>query len=111
MAPGWEAIKDNSLGVRFTPQAIVHGFLPDFWCAVLKLAIEVDGSIHLKQASYDNWRTAILRTYGIQVVRFTNNEVFHSRDECVAKIRYVIGQRKQQRERDKSQTKKPKWKR
>src|SRR6266404_4205226 len=55
----WEKLKDKALGVKFTPQAIIHGFLPDFWCGELRLAIEVDGSIHEKQISYDKWREAI----------------------------------------------------
>lgn len=74
------------LGVKFTPQAIVHGFIPDFWCAVFRVAVEIDGSSHNSRLDYDSWRDGILSGSKIEVVRLTNNEVFDYPATCIARV-------------------------
>lgn len=93
----WEAIKDKQLGEKFTPQAIVQGFIPDFWCGRLRLVIEVDGSVHLNQRNYDLWREKILTRYKVKVIRFTNEQVLTSRDWCVEKIKLAIRTQQERR--------------
>ena len=52
-------------------------FIADFYCAKLKLVIEVDGDSHYTDNGllYDKERTEILEKYGLKVLRFTNNDV------------------------------------
>lgn len=66
-------------------QAIVHGFIIDFWFPKRKIALEIDGAIHRhkEQAEKDKTRTAILNKYGIKVIRTANKEIY-------SKIQYVI---------------------
>jgi very-short-patch-repair endonuclease len=47
----------------------------DFCAPAKKLAIEVDGSLHLDQAEYDEERIRYLEGLGYQVIRFWNHEV------------------------------------
>lgn len=53
------------------------GFVLDFYCPQLKLAIEVDGGIHCKRNAklYDDERERLLKSLGIKFIRFSNNEV------------------------------------
>lgn len=49
-------------------------FIVDFYCAALKLVIEVDGDNHFTEdrQQYDWEQTQILTGYGLTVIRFTN---------------------------------------
>ena len=63
--------------VRFLRQKIVDRFIVDFYCAAVKLVVELDGSQHFGDPAiaYDTERTYILNEYGLDVIRFTNHEV------------------------------------
>jgi very-short-patch-repair endonuclease len=50
-------------------------FIVDFYFAKLKLALEIDGKIHLKRKKYDKSRDKILRDLGIKVIHLDNEEV------------------------------------
>ncbi|MBQ7745776.1 MAG: endonuclease domain-containing protein [Ruminococcus sp.] len=62
---------------KFTRQRIIDNYILDFYCAKIKLAIEIDGSQHYDEEGLikDTERTAILNKYGISVLRFTNREI------------------------------------
>ena len=79
----WEKLKGKQLGVKFTSQAIMFGFIVDFWCGVIRLAVEVDGPIHEDRQEYDAKREEILRGHYVHFLRFTNDQVFRDRDQCV----------------------------
>lgn len=43
----WEALRDRRcLGLKFRRQQVVRGYIVDFYCAELRLAIEIDGAVH-----------------------------------------------------------------
>jgi very-short-patch-repair endonuclease len=50
-------------------------YIPDFYCIENKLAIELDGKIHLKQKEHDALRDERLTEPGIKVIRFKNEEL------------------------------------
>lgn len=62
---------------RFRRQRPVGRFIVDFYCAAIKLVVELDGESHnsVEAASYDEERTAFLQSQGMTVLRFTNAEV------------------------------------
>lgn len=64
---------------RVLRQRPIAYFIVDFYCAALKLVIEVDGDSHFTEEgkAYDARRTEILIGYGLRVIRFTNDEVLH----------------------------------
>ena len=62
-------------------------FIADFYCAEIKLIIEIDGKIHEKHKEYDNYRTYLLNNLGYKVIRFKNNEVLHKIDFVLNKLK------------------------
>ena len=67
-------------------------FIVDFYCAALKLVIEVDGASHFTEAGqiYDAKRTSILEGYGLKMIRFTNDEVLRNFDAVCDRIEGFI---------------------
>ena len=63
--------------VKIYKQRIIDRFIVDFYCASAKLVIEIDGSQHYEEqgSAYDAERTAILASYGLNVVRYSNREI------------------------------------
>ena len=82
------------LGLRFLKQRSVDRFIVDFYCAELKLVIEVDGDSHAEQIVYDELRTELLGRYGIQVIRYNNADVLNNLhgvyDDLVARVQALI---------------------
>ena len=74
----WEELKGKKfLGLKFRRQHPVLVYIADFYCHSLSLIIEIDGGYHLNenQQTKDKERTKALNFNGIEVVRFTNEEV------------------------------------
>ena len=86
----WQELKGKKLGVKFRRQHIIESFIPDFVALSIKLIIEVDGKIHLKQTDKDLERTQLLELIGYNVIRFTNEEVENNIDEVIRKIKYTV---------------------
>lgn len=62
---------------RVLRQRPIDHFIVDFYCAHLKLVIEIDGAGHFTKEGKerDRARTQQLERYGLKVIRFTNREV------------------------------------
>ena len=62
---------------RFQRLKILGRYIVDFYCAEVKLVIELDGSQHYEAEAMekDAERTAFLEEYGLRVLRIPNNEV------------------------------------
>jgi very-short-patch-repair endonuclease len=88
----WELIRNRKFrGFKFRRQYVVEGFVLDFYCHELRLGIEVDGSIHLKQKDYDELRQEIIESEGIGLIRITNKDIMRSsKNEILEKIRKTI---------------------
>jgi cyclase len=74
----WENIRHKKLnGLKFRRQHPIGDYIIDFYCHDKKLGIEVDGEIHQKKEHKMNdlQRTSELNQLGIQIIRFTNNEI------------------------------------
>ena len=72
------ALKGGKLrGYGFHRQWPMFGYIADFYCAELRLIVEVDGGIHNtpERQAHDAKRTDVLNGEGFQVVRFTNEQV------------------------------------
>ncbi len=67
----WYYLRNRKFhGYKFRRQYPVLNYILDFYCTEKKLAIELDGSQHIEQISYDEKRTDQLEALGIHVVRF-----------------------------------------
>lgn len=73
-------------------QKIIDNYIVDFYCARIKLVIEIDGDSHFEQNAreYDFMRTKILEGYGLKVLRFTNFEVLKNFTEVCEKISKLV---------------------
>jgi very-short-patch-repair endonuclease len=85
-------LRNKSLSrYKFTRQKPLGNYIADFYCAELKLVIEIDGDSHSAQTEYDDIRTQHLNSLGIRVVRFTNAEILHNLDGVYLQLRELIG--------------------
>jgi very-short-patch-repair endonuclease len=72
----WASLRHRQLGGwRWRRQHIVAGYIVDFYCPALRLAVEVDGEIHAAQRGRDASRDRDLLTLGCVVLRVRNREV------------------------------------
>ena len=86
----WEHLKGKKvLGLRFRSQHPIDIFIADFYCHPLKLVIEVDGGVHKsrEQREYDIGRTGELNYWGIEVIRFTNEEIEKDISQVIKSIK------------------------
>jgi very-short-patch-repair endonuclease len=60
---------------KFLRQKPLNRFIVDFYCASLRLVIEIDCDSHAQDPAYEIERTQILGGYGLTVLRYTNQEV------------------------------------
>jgi len=74
----WQHLRRRQLGNKFRRQYSVDAYVLDFYAPRAKLAIEVDGDSHFKPQAldYDDQRTVHLNRFGIEVLRFTNRDIF-----------------------------------
>ena len=89
----WDKLKNRKVfKARFRRQHPVGSFIVDFYCHEYKLAIEIDGEIHLKTEvnEYDDGRTHDIEKFGIKILRFTNNEVFTNLNKIIVEILKTI---------------------
>lgn len=81
----WEILRKRRFhGYRFLRQKpIVHEqhvhrhffYIADFYCAELKLVIELDGKVHDFQKEYDLNRDTVMKNLGLKVLRIKNEEL------------------------------------
>jgi len=67
--------KRNQHGLYFRRQHPYGIYILDFYCFEANLAIEIDGMIHLNRHAYDIERTKYLKSSGLTVIRFNNNDI------------------------------------
>jgi very-short-patch-repair endonuclease len=94
----WSHLRKNQIdGFRFRRQHPINIFVADFYCHKAKLVIEVDESHHQRtgQRLKDENRGAILAVLGIQVIRFSAEQVFNNIVEVIAAIKQTLRDRPQ----------------
>ncbi|MFH1207569.1 MAG: endonuclease domain-containing protein [Patescibacteria group bacterium] len=78
----WRQLIGKQLaGYKFRRQYSVGGYVVDFYCPKLKLAIEIDGPSHFSSYAsieYDRRRQLFIESCGLRMVRFTNRDVYQN---------------------------------
>ena len=77
----WSKLKSRQLlGFKFRRQYSVGSYIIDFYCPEMKLAVEVDGDSHFleKSLEYEKERQSFIEGFGIQFLRFTNNDIYRN---------------------------------
>ena len=67
----------RSYPTSFRKQFVKDGYILDFYCPQVLLAIEIDGGQHYSDEGieYDRNRETVLSAYGIKILRFTNADI------------------------------------
>ena len=88
----WSQLSNKQLGVKFRRQHPIYQYIVDFYCHELKMVIEVDGIIHIKEniRANDKLREQRLQSLNLLVMRFTNDEIYQDLKGVVKQIRLVI---------------------
>lgn len=83
----WYRLKGKQLaGFKFRRQCPIGSYILDFYCAEKKIAVELDGSQHMQSSVYDDQRKIYLQNYGIQIVRFWDNDVLKNIEGVLSQI-------------------------
>jgi very-short-patch-repair endonuclease len=88
----WGYLKTKPHGVKFRRQHPYSNYILDFYCHAFKLVIEIDGSIHDKEAIKENdkYRQNLLEADGLIVIRFTNKELLEKSETVIKTIEEII---------------------
>jgi len=88
----WEKLRNRKIGCKFRRQHSVGGYILDFYCPVLRLAIELDGSVHkdTERRVHDKNRILYLEQLDITVIRFWDGEIIKNIDVVIREIKCVM---------------------
>ena len=88
----WGYLRSNPFGYKFRRQHPLGIFIVDFYCHALQLVIEVDGNVHdqqdVKQADIE--RQNLIEAEGIQVMRFSNNDIANHFEEVIVSLNAIL---------------------
>ena len=85
----WSRLRGRRLcGCKFRRQHPVGPYFADFACIEIGLAIELDGGQHAEKRAqtHDVIRSDVLAGYGLEVMRFWDNDVLRETDAVIAAI-------------------------
>jgi len=86
----WKLLRNKQFeGLKFFRQYSVGSYILDFYCPIMKLAIELDGGQHAETTNmvYDEKRSEFLKNRRIKVLRFWNNDVIENIEGVTDKLR------------------------
>ena len=94
----WQNIRNSKLGRKIVRQKPIvfdyfgrkRLFVADFYCKEARVVIEVDGSVHARQADYDSLRTILMRQMGLKVVRFTDKEILEGIESVLRELKNML---------------------
>lgn len=87
----WNLLRNRKfINLKFRRQHDIEGFIVDFYCHELRLAVEIDGGVHDKQKDYDELRQELIENKGIRFVRVTNDEIKKDVNILLEKIRAFL---------------------
>jgi very-short-patch-repair endonuclease len=92
----WRLLRHRRLaGFRFRRQHPIPPYIADYYCAVARLVVELDGESHLGNEEADRVRHGFFESLGLRVLRFWNTQVFDDQEAvleavyraCVERVR------------------------
>ena len=87
----WKVLRGRRFcNLKFRRQHDIEGFIVDFYCHELRLAIEIDGKVHEKQIEYDKLRQMIIEAEGHRIIRASNDEVNKDMNILLERIRVMM---------------------
>ena len=85
----WRQLRNRGLaGFKFRRQHPWPPYVLDFYCAELRLVVELDGGQHYDDAGLakDRLRTDYLKRQGLDVLRFSNLDVLQNLDGVMTEL-------------------------
>ncbi len=82
----WSKIRSRQINnLKFRRQHIIGKYIVDFYCAGVKLVIEIDGDTHDGSPAIDSdlRRTRFLESLGYRVIRYNNSNVLKNIDGVI----------------------------
>ena len=88
----WNNIGHGQLDIKFRRQHPAAIYVLDFYAHKIKLAVEIDGSVHAEESVKRNdfERQRFLESLGIHFIRFTNKQVLTEVNTVLDKIKREI---------------------
>ncbi len=91
----WRVLKNSQIdGFKFRRQVVLSDYIVDFVCLEARPIVEVDGATHSSEEELrrDADREQRLRSFGFEVLRFQNQEVYNNLDGVAETIWYKLKQ-------------------
>lgn len=90
----WKHLRGEALGCKFRRQTSVGAYVVDFYCARLKLVIEVDGESHVGALAveYDAKRQSEIEALSLEFVRVSNQQVYRELEGVIETIRLKVAE-------------------
>ena len=85
----WSRLRNRGLaGLKFRRQHPWPPYVLDFYCAELRLVVELDGGQHCDADGFerDRLRTTYLERHGLVVLRFSNLDVVHNMEGVLTEL-------------------------
>ncbi len=73
-----ELLRKRQSGYQFYRQKVIGHYIVDFYCAKLKLIIEIDGTSHEDKEEYDKKRDRVLNSLGLKVLHYNDLMVLNN---------------------------------
>lgn len=89
----WGVLKNSQMeGYKFRRQHPIYQYIADFYCHELRLVIELDGGVHdeIDQQEHDSNRDLVIREFGIEILRFKNEEVMNDTKNMLEKVKAFL---------------------
>ncbi len=87
----WGRLRDGRCTrLKFRRQQPVGPYVADYYCAAVRLVIELDGRSHNGRGDEDERRQEFLERQGLKIIRFTNDEVLRDLNGVVTVIFAVV---------------------
>ena len=87
----WSRLRGRQLkGFKFRRQAVVLGYIADFYCPEARRVIEVDGASHVDSTAYDERRNWVMQKAGFSVLRIAADLVENDSERVVSEIAWAV---------------------
>ena len=84
----WELLRNRKfMNLKFRRQHVIEGFVVDFYCHDLRLAVEIDGGVHARQRDYGELRQILIEEKGIRFLRVSNAEINRDINHLLVRIK------------------------
>ena len=78
------------MGFDFDRQKVIGNYIVDFYCAKLKLVLEIDGTSHDNKYVYDSVRHNYLESLGLTVIHIADKDVKTKMDKVINMIETIM---------------------